>query len=111
MFAVTPRPTQLLIHWVLLLHERDKIGHLVKLITHLHFVLRCRYLELHLHVIMVDNNNYLFCITLSLLWLGLRVAFVMMTLFFTERAPWERQEEASNRLQKEAMLSFIITTN
>jgi hypothetical protein len=60
---------------------------------------------------MVDNNNYLFCITLSLLWLGLRVAFVMMTLFFTERAPWERQEEASNRLQKEAMLSFIITTN
>lgn len=35
---------------------------------------------------------------------------VMMILFFTERAPWERQKEASNRLQMEAVLSFIIMT-
>lgn len=39
------------------------------------------------------------------------MAFVMMMFFFTERASRERQKEASNRLQKEAVLSFIIMTD
>lgn len=36
------------------------------------------------------------------------MAFGMISFLFTERASWERQKEASNRLQTEAVLSFII---
>jgi hypothetical protein len=38
----------------------------------------------------------------------LSMACVMISFLFTERTPWERQKEASNRLQKEAVLYFII---
>jgi len=31
-------------------------------------------------------------------------------LLITERASWERKKEASNRLQTEAVLSFITVT-